>query len=183
MYCNVEIQIQIYAKLISFWHKCILQILKLMHNNLYPLSDDERAQFRNISRFTANSIRSLQCLQKNVKVPSAPPSSIKASFWSTSLSASLSSLNNQRFHYGDHHIINIRLILHDITKVMYDLRQQQRKTAKIWRTLSTIISSSPTRGSLSSTLGLLGWSSCWHVDSKSIEPSHMPYLPGKRKFW
>ena len=109
----------------------------------------------------------------------------KASFWSTSLSASLSSLNNQRLHYGDHHIINIRLILHDITKVMYDLRQQQRKTAKIWRTLSTIISSSPTRGSLSSTLGLLWWSSCWHIDSKSTEeasPSHMPYIPGQRRF-
>ena len=74
---------------------------------------------------------SLQCLQKNVKVPLAPPSSIKASLWSTSLSASLSSLNNQGLHYGDHHIINIRLILNDITKVMLDLRQQQSKTAKI----------------------------------------------------
>ena len=52
-------------------------IIWSIHNNLYPLSDDERAQFRNISRFTANSIRSLQCLQKNVKVPLAPSSSIK----------------------------------------------------------------------------------------------------------
>ena len=131
LYCNVKIQIQIYTKLISSLHKSILQIIQLMLNNLNPLCDDERAQFRNISRFTANSTPSLQCLQKNVKVPSAPPSSIKASFWSTSLSASLSSLNNQGLHYGDHHIINIRLILNDITKVMLDLRQQQRKTAKI----------------------------------------------------
>ena len=105
----------------------------------------------------------------------------KASFWSTSLSASLSSLNNQGLHYGDHHIINIRLILNDITKVMLDLRQQQRKAAKIWRALSTIVSSSPTRGSLSSTLGLLCWSSSWHIDSKSTEEAS-PYIPGQRRF-